>query len=156
MSDRPGFTPDRLLRGTSLPNRLAHVLAGLGGLAMASMITLLWATEPAPLPARTRLAFAAMIAIGLAWVVVGSWALRRRPLFAVDRVIAGWLATICCAALTAGSVLLGVSRHSLPAVLAAVLGLVMTAAALTLLVRARSRRDQLRRDLRRRSAEHPG
>ena len=72
----------------SLPRRIATAVALLGGLAVAAVVGLLWATEPG-LPPRTQLAFGALIAGGLAWACYGVWALTRRtPLFALDRLIA--------------------------------------------------------------------
>lgn len=147
MTDEPGYTPRQLLRGLSLPRRVTHVVAGLGGLAGASLIGYLWATEPDPLPARTQAAFAALIAIGLAWTVFGGWALTRHPLFAVDRVIAGWLAVVFSTLLTAGMVVLAVSRGGGAGALASAgLGLIAVAVAVAALVRARVyRRDLLTR-----------
>ena len=67
MTERPGYGPDRILRGLTLRRRLGDVLAGLGGLAGALLIGTLWATEPGELPMRTQVAFAALILIGGAW-----------------------------------------------------------------------------------------
>jgi hypothetical protein len=90
----------------SLRRRVATVTALLGGLIMATVIGLLWATEPA-LPPRTQIAFGMIVGIGLAWAVYGVWALARRtPLFALDRVVAGWLALTATALLTAFTSLL--------------------------------------------------
>src|SRR6266545_4082220 len=92
MTERPGYGPDHIVRGLSLPRRVGHLVAGLGGLATASTVGLLWATEPGELPLRTRIAFAAVIGIGMTWAGFAGWTLARRPLFAVDRVIAACLA----------------------------------------------------------------
>jgi len=78
MTERPGYSPDQIMRGLSLPRRVAHVTVGLGGLAAAATIGLLWATEPGDLPLRTRIAFTTLIAIGLAWAGFAGWALARR------------------------------------------------------------------------------
>jgi len=76
----------------SLRRRVATVVALLGGLAVAAVVGLLWATEPG-LPPRTQVAFGAIVVGGLAWAAYGVWVLSRRtPLFALDRVIAAWLA----------------------------------------------------------------
>src|ERR671916_3074746 len=92
MTEQPGYTPDRILRGLSLPRRISYVVAGLCGLLGAAMLAMLWATEPARLPARTQLAFGALILVGLAWAAFAAWALARRPLFAMDRLVAAALA----------------------------------------------------------------
>jgi hypothetical protein len=144
MTDEPGHPPRQLLRGLSLRRRVGHVLAGLGGLAAAAIIAQLWATEPDSLPVRTQAAFAVLIAIGLAWAVFGAWALTRHPLFAVDRVIAGWLAVTFSTLLTAGMLLLALTRDGGAGVLAAAgVGVLLIGAAVTALVRARAYRKTL-------------
>jgi hypothetical protein len=144
MTDEPGNTPRQLLRGLSLPRRVGHVVAGLGGLAGAAIIAQLWATEPDPLPGRTRAAFAVLIAIGLAWATFGAWALTRHPLFAVDRLIAGWLAVTFSTLLTAGMLLLALTRDGGAGALAAAgFGAVLVVAAVTALVRAGAYRRTL-------------
>jgi hypothetical protein len=76
-----------------LGSRIRAVVVLVGGLGMAAMLSLLWATEPA-LPIRTSAAFAVMIGIGLTWAAYGVWVLtRRHPLYARDSVIAGRIAT---------------------------------------------------------------
>jgi hypothetical protein len=90
----------------SLRRRVATVSALLGGLVMAVVIGLLWATEPA-LPPRTQIAFGVMVGIGLAWAAYGVWVLvRRAPLFALDRVVAAWLALTATGLLTTFACLL--------------------------------------------------
>lgn len=144
MIDEPGYTPRQLLRGLSLSRRVGHVLTGLGGLAGAALIGLLWATEPAPLPARTQVAFAVLIAIGLAWAAIGGWALARHPMFAVDRVIAGWLAVTFSTLLAAGMLVLALTRGGGAGALAAAgCGIVGVGVAVTVLVRARTYRRTL-------------
>jgi hypothetical protein len=82
---------ERLAGRLSLRRRIATVAAMLGGLAVAIVVGLLWVTEP-NLPARTQVAFGAIVALGLAWVGFGVWVLNRRlPLFALDRVVAAWM-----------------------------------------------------------------
>ena len=101
---------DRLSGPLSLRSRIGNVVALLGGLGGALVTGLLWATEPA-LPGRTHLAFGVLVALGLAWAGYGTWALTRRtPLFALDRVIAAWLAVTATGLLTAGTVAIAVAR----------------------------------------------
>jgi hypothetical protein len=80
MTERPRYGPDDIVRGLSLPRRVGHLVAGLGGLAAAAAIALLWATEPGELPLRTRIAFMAVIGIGLTWAGLAGWTLASRPL----------------------------------------------------------------------------
>ncbi|WP_433220603.1 hypothetical protein ACQP00_18290 [Dactylosporangium sp. CS-047395] len=89
------MTPDdmlaRLSGRLSLARRLAVVGVLLAGGAVSLLVGLLWATEPG-MPVRTQVAFAGIVAMGLAWVAYATWVLtRRRPLFALDRVVAAWL-----------------------------------------------------------------
>jgi hypothetical protein len=104
MSDRPRHTPQDLLRDLTLPRRIGYLVAGLGGLAVAVLVGVLWATEPAPLPTRTRWAFGLVILVGLSWAGVAGWALARRPLFALDRVIAAGLALAASTLVTLATV----------------------------------------------------
>lgn len=144
MNDSPGYAPGHLLHGMSLRRRIGYVAAGLAGLAGAALIGTLWATEPASLPVRTRLAFAALIAIGLAWACFAAWALARRPMFAADRLIAAWLAVAFTTLTTIGTVAVAVTRGSFAAALAASLtGIVLTGISTTILVRARAYRAAL-------------
>ncbi|GAA2580682.1 hypothetical protein GCM10010435_67510 [Winogradskya consettensis] len=142
MTETPGFTPDQLVGTVSLRRRLAVVAVGLAGLCAAVFLGLLWATEPVALPVRTRIAFAVMVLIGLAWAGFAAWALLRRPLFALDRVIAGWLAT-------AFSTLTAVVAVAVTGSLAAVtVGVTLTGTALIILRRAYTYRRTLLHRLR--------
>ncbi|HZM84320.1 MAG TPA: hypothetical protein VFC19_52035 [Candidatus Limnocylindrales bacterium] len=144
MTDQPGYPADRLLRGLSLPRRIGYSVAGLAGLAGATMIGVLWATEPTPLPVRAELAFAGLIAIGLAWAVFAAWALASRPLFAIDRVVAATLAVGFSALTTTASIAVAAVRSSIPAMVAtAGVGVTLTAIAAVILVRARTYRASL-------------
>jgi hypothetical protein len=153
MTEQPGHTPQRALRGLSLPRRSGYAAVGLSGVAGAAMLAVLWATEPAPLPARTQLAFAALIAVGLAWAAFAAWTLARRPLFAIDRVIAAALAVGFSALTTAGTVAVALARGSTAGVLvAAGVGLALVLISTTMLIRARAYRALLlarRRELER-------
>lgn len=144
MSERPGYRPEQIVRGLSLPRRVAHLVVGLGGLALAATVGLLWATEPGGLPPRTRIAFATLIAMGLAWFGFAGWALARRPLFAVDRVIAAWLAVTFSVLMTLGVVAIALTRAGTAAVLSGgTLGVILTVVAATMLARARAYRRML-------------
>jgi hypothetical protein len=144
VTEQPGYRAEHLLRGLSLPRRIGYVVAGLGGLAGATMIVMLLATEPAPLPARTRIAFAFLAAIGIAWFAFAAWALARRPMFAADRVIAATLAVVFSGLTTVGAVAIASARSSMPgAAAAAGVGLTLTVVAVVLLVRARRYRAGL-------------
>ncbi|MFF5494241.1 hypothetical protein [Streptomyces aquilus] len=77
------------------------------------------ATEPRALPTRTRAAFAALTAIGVAWAVFAAWVLgRRRPLFAQDRVLSARIALAATATTTLGAVALAGARGSTAALTA--------------------------------------
>jgi len=144
MTEQPGYPPEQILREMSLPRRVGYVVAGLGGLVGAAMIGMLWATEPVQLPARTRLAFAALIAVGLAWAAFAAWALARRPLFAADRLIAAALAVGFSTLTTVGAVAVALARGSTAGALAGVgVGLILISIATTILVRARAYRATL-------------
>ena len=89
------MTPEEVLARLdgplSLRRRVGYLAVALPVSPASALIGLLWATEPG-LPPRTNVAFAVLVAIGLCWAVFGGWAVTRRtPLFARDRVIAGWL-----------------------------------------------------------------
>ena len=144
MIERPGYGPERIVHGLSLPRRVGHLVAGFGGLVTAVVVALLWVTEPGELPVRTRIAFAAMIGIGMTWAGFAGWALARRPLFAVDRVIAAWLAVTFSALMTFGMVTIALTRASTAGALAcAGLGAALTLVASTTLARARTYRRTL-------------
>ncbi|GHJ47794.1 hypothetical protein Cs7R123_51360 [Catellatospora sp. TT07R-123] len=134
----------RLERPLSPWRRVATAAAAIGGCAGAAAIGVLWATEP-DLPVRTQVAFAALVAVGLAWAGYGVWALTRRtPLFARDRVVAGWLALGATVLLTGLVVAVTVARRpAQPLLLALVLALL--ALAVVNLVRARAARSALLR-----------
>jgi multisubunit Na+/H+ antiporter MnhG subunit len=151
MTEGPGYRPDRILRGLTLRRRLGYVAAGLGGTAGAMLLGLLWITEPTRLPARTQFAFTVLILIGVGWAAFAAWALIRRPLFAVDRVAAASLALTFSTLLTAGMVVIALTRANTPALVAAVgLGVALLTVASLMVARARAYRAALlarRRDL---------
>lgn len=109
------MTPDdviaRLDAPLSLRRRILYVTVALAGLLGSGLVGLLWATEPA-LPPRTAIAFACLVVIGLAWAVFGTWAVTRRaPLFARDRVLAGWLGLAAWLVFAAAALIITTLRH---------------------------------------------
>ena len=120
----------------SLRSRLGYVALLLAALMMTGVISALWLTEP-ELPARTHLAFAAMIVIGSSWVVFALWVLtHRRVLLATHRIVAGRMAVTFTALFVLGSLAAGYRTGGPAAYAAAVLGLVMLAGAVTMLILA--------------------
>ncbi|MER6831260.1 hypothetical protein ABT352_35085 [Streptosporangium sp. NPDC000563] len=135
----------RLSGPLSLRRRIANVVALLGGLGGALFVGLLWATEPA-LPGRTHLAFGALVALGLAWAGYGAWALSRRtPLFALDRVIAAWLAVAATGLLTAGTATVAVAKGTWTGMAGVTVAATLTVLAVAVLLRARADRAALLR-----------
>lgn len=144
MNEQPGYPPQRILRGMSLPRRIGYVVAGLCGLLGAAMLAMLWATEPVRLPARTQLAFAGLILVGAAWAAFAAWALARRPLFAVDRLIAAALAVGFSTLTMVGAVAVAIVRSSTAGAFAATgTGLALIVTSTIMLVRARAYRALL-------------
>ncbi|GHF99402.1 MULTISPECIES: transmembrane transport protein [Amycolatopsis] len=131
----------------SLRSRMRHVAVGLAGGCGAALLTVLWVTEPHPLPARTQAAFAGLIAVGLAWAAFAGWVLsRRRPLFARDRVLGARLALAASAVTGAAGTAVAAARGTTAELLATALtGGVLVAAAGLLLARAHARRRALLR-----------
>lgn len=123
------MTPEEVLARLDAPlstrKRLGYVAVGLAGLTGSALIGVLWATEPS-LPTRTRAAFAILVLIGFCWAVFGGWAVTRRvPLFARDRVVAGWLGLGAWAIFAVGASIVAVIRHSFePSLLVIALGMV--------------------------------
>ncbi|MER7002027.1 hypothetical protein ABT297_03140 [Dactylosporangium sp. NPDC000555] len=116
----------------------------LAGLAGSGLIGLLWATEPG-LPPRTLVAFAVLAAIGLCWAVFGGWAVTRRtPMFARDRVVAGWLGLGAWLLFTVGAFVITTLRHKLEPSLLVVVS-VLGVLAIVNLRAARRRRAALLR-----------
>ena len=113
----------RLEAPLSLHKRVLYVILALAGLTGSALIGLLWATELG-LPLRTQVAFAVLVTIGLCWATFGGWAVTRRtPLYARDRVVAGWLGIGAWAAFTIGALIITVLRHKFEPSL---LGIVVT------------------------------
>jgi hypothetical protein len=149
MSDEPGMSAEEMigrLEGALSPWRKAGgVVALIAGVAGAIFVVLLWATEPGPLPGHTQLAFALLTGFCLAWAGYGGWVIARRvPLFALDRVIAGWLAVAASTVTTALVVAVAAGRGAgvIPAVVG---GIAFIAVSAVVTVRAHAVRAALLR-----------
>lgn len=147
--DRPAMTVEqarRLVAGeTSLRSRVVYVLLLLASLGMTTVVAALLLTEPS-LPTCTRIAFTAMLAIGLAWSGLFAWILaRRRVLYARHRVVAGRLAVGATSLFVVGSLTLAalVPEQTRLGLAAAALGSVFLGVAIFVLVRAHRRRRHL-------------
>jgi O-antigen/teichoic acid export membrane protein len=144
----------RLSGPLSLRSRIGAVVALLAGLVGAVGVGLLWATEPA-LPGRTHLGFGVLVALCLSWAAYGAWTVTRRtPLFALDRVIAGWLAVTATGLLTAAAIAIAVVRGTWVGLAGVAVAAALATAAVVILMRARGRRAELLR--RRRELEDLG
>ena len=96
----------RVAAELSLPSRLGHTALLVMSLSGAALVASLWLTEPA-LPPRTHAAFAAIVAMALAWAAFAGWVLaRRRVLYAYHRVVSGRLAVAITALVLLGAVML--------------------------------------------------
>ncbi|WP_222870855.1 hypothetical protein, partial [Micromonospora sp. MP36] len=102
-------------------------------------------TEPG-LPPRAKVALAVLMAIGLCWAAFGGWAVTRRtPMFAQDRVVAGWLGLGAWLLFTVGALVITTLRHKLePSLIVVVLALGVLAIA-NLRTARRTRAALLRR-----------
>jgi hypothetical protein len=137
-------------RELSLSARLFHAGLLLVSAGMSATVGGLLLTEPA-LPARTRIAFGVMTAIGASWAIFAGWVLsRRRVMLAKQRVIAGWMAVVFTSVFVAGAWLLRgeLGRSATGA------STVMWAVAVVWLATARRRYASLL--ARRRALEQPG
>jgi hypothetical protein len=152
MTEEPRLTAqemiERLERSLSRGMRIRAVAALVAGAAGAVFVGALWWSEPGPLPGRTHLTFAMLMAFCLAWAGYGGWLVTRRvPLFATDQVIAAWIGLAASVATTVVVAVVAVQRGSGPW-LALAVGAVFAGAALVLAVRARARRAALLRRMR--------
>jgi hypothetical protein len=120
------LTRTELSRGA----RLGHVVLALGASAMTIIVLSLWLTEPA-LPLRTRIAFAALTAIGTGWTAFAVWVLSaRRVMLVRHRQVAGRLAVLFSSVFTVGCLVLALAAETDAArpALGMSLGLLMIAA----------------------------
>lgn len=123
----------------SMRSRIGYCALLAGALTMTVMVVSLWATEPY-LPLRTRVAFGLLTVIGASWSGYAIWVLtQRRVLFAWHSVVAGWLALIFTSVFTIGAFAIGIAANARVGFASGALGLVLVAAAASLLVRARLR-----------------
>ncbi|MER5322245.1 hypothetical protein [Streptosporangium roseum] len=144
----------RLSGPLSPRNRIGAVVALLGGFVGAVGVGLLWATEP-ELPGRTHLGFGTLVTLCLAWTAYGAWTVTRRtPLFALDRVIAGWLAVTATGLLTVAAIAIAAVRGTWVGLAGVALAVTLATVAVVILARARARRAALLR--RRRELEDRG
>jgi hypothetical protein len=136
---------DMVRRELSMPKRITYLFLLLLTLTGAGLIGSLWLTEPGPLPLRTHLAFGALVAINLAWSALFGWIVtRRKVLFAVHQVIAGWMAVAFCGIFLLFGALIAISRGNATALFAVgLVGIAMVFVAIMILKRARHRRQLL-------------
>jgi hypothetical protein len=139
---------DLIAREVSLLSRIKYTVLLIAGGGMAALVGALWATEP-ELPLRTHLSFAAIVLVGLGWAGLAGWVLsKRRPLFALDRVIAASIALAASLIFTLGSVWIAQARAAQTALVAVMaIGATTVAASARLLWSAVSRRSQLKQRL---------
>jgi hypothetical protein len=137
-------------RELSAPTRIGYLLMFLVTTTAACLIGTLWLTEPEPLPWRTHLALGSLVAINVAWSMLFGWVLtRRKVLFAMHRVMAGWMALLFCGIFLVVGLTIAAMNMNLSALLAiGLIGCAQVAAAIVMLAKARHRRQQLlqRRD----------
>lgn len=135
---------ERVRAQVGMPSRLGYTALLIAGVGMAGLAATLLATEPA-LPPRTRIAFALLVAAGLAWASFAGWVLaRRRVLFGRQQVVAASMAVVVTLVFLAGAAAVR-DRIGYGGVATAA---VMCAAALVMLVRARRRVARLSERLR--------
>jgi len=140
------MTPEDLLgrldARLSFRRRIAYAAIAFAGLTGSALIGVLWATEP-HLPARTQVAFGVLVTIGAAWALFGAWAITRRtPLFARDRVVAGWLGLAAWTVFAVGAVVVAPAVPGWLIVIVCALG---ATAATNLALALRARAALLRR-----------
>ncbi|WP_168565131.1 DUF2723 domain-containing protein [Crateriforma spongiae] len=78
-------------RELSTQRRTVHRLALLGAIVMTGIVVALWITEHRPLPVRLHVSFAAMSALGVAWIIIlGNILLRKNCPTSWDRIATAW------------------------------------------------------------------
>lgn len=124
---------DLIARETSLSARIKYIAMLVAGGGIASLVGALWVTE-SDLPLRTHLSFGAIVLVGLGWAGLAGWVLKnKRPLYALDRVIAASMALTASLIFAVGSVWITLTRAThlaLLTVLAAGAMAVVTSASL--------------------------
>lgn len=136
---------DMVRRELSTPKRIGYLLLLMLTLTGAGLIASLWLTEPAPLPLRTHLAFGLLVVINLAWSALFGWVLsRRKVLYAMHSVIAGWMALAFCGVFLLFGMAIAIVRMNTTALtVVCLVGTAQVFIALTVLRRARRRRGEL-------------
>jgi hypothetical protein len=137
-------------RELSTPSRIIYLLFFLVTLTAAALVGTLWLSEPGPLPMRTHVAFGLLAIVNLAWSSLFGWVLaRRKVLFAMHRVIAGWMALLFCGVFLLFGLSIALMKVNLTAIVAVgLVGAAQVIAAVVVLRRARHHRGLLlaRRD----------
>lgn len=136
---------ERLATELSLSSRVSYTLLLLFDLAVAIAVGSLWLTEPG-LPARTHIAFGAIVAIASVWAVVFLRTLvRRKVLLARHRIVTTRIAVLFSTIYTGAAFLLAATRPELRSggLAAGALGVVMLAVAVLLWRRAAARYREL-------------
>lgn len=129
-------------------SRVTHAGLLVLSLAMATSVTSLWLTEAA-LPRRTHAAFGMLVVVALAWAAHAAWVLTHRAVLLVPhQVRAARLAMACCLVFLIACAAAWVIYGGQAPIFSLLTSMVMCAAALFNLRRARSRHAAL---LRRRS-----
>lgn len=127
----------------SLKSRLGYVVLLLVSLMMSGAVGSLWATEPL-LPARTQIAFAAMVLIGLSWSGFALWVLNsRRILLARHSIIAGRMSVMFTSVYLCGALAVGYAKGGGGAFAGAGVGAAMLIAAVVVLRRAHRKFSEL-------------
>jgi hypothetical protein len=122
----------------SIGARVAYVALLLVSLIVTVSIASLWMTERA-LPLRTQIAFAVMIAIGIAWIAYAAWVLtKRRVLLAGHRILAARMAVTFTSVFALGALALAL-QGARGAFGAAFTGALMVCVAIAMLVQAKRR-----------------
>ncbi|MEU8157541.1 hypothetical protein AB0B94_28125 [Micromonospora sp. NPDC048986] len=143
------MTPEEVLARLDAPlslrKRVGYLAVAFAGLTGSALIGLLWVTEPG-LPTRTNVAFAVLVAIGLCWAAFGGWAVTRRtPLFARDRVVAGWLGVGAWLVFSVGALIISLVRQEFEPLLLGVVLVLGVVAAVHLRAARQARAALLRR-----------
>ena len=105
----------RLASELSLGQRVLYTLLLVADLAVGVAVGSLWLTEPA-LPPRTRIAFAAIVAVAAVWAAALGWTLaRRKVLLARHRLVTSKIAVAASALFTAGALAVALADPGLRA-----------------------------------------